>query len=420
LDKKSGSYRERRLEDLLVRTLKTRPLVYLNGPRQVGKSTLAERISAYGEARFVSLDSPLASASAQSDPVGFVKSLPADRLNIIDEVQMVPEVFRQIKAAVDESRRSGGGTGLYLLTGSADVMALPRLAEALVGRMSILTLLPFSAAEYRGTGRNFIESLWSGSLSYRKYGNAGLADVISDATYPEIALNHEINRVQWFDDYLTTILQRDVKTLADIRSPSNIVQLLVSLAQRAGSLLNNASVMKETGLDAKTCAKYKGLLHNTFLTFEVEPWTKPNRLGKRFVKQSKLYFSDTNLLCHVMRRSLPEVLKNDPPAAGHVFENFIAAEIMKNVKAATGFRVSHFNPSGGREVDFVIENADGEAVGVEVKLGESLSDGDFSNMRTLRETLGERFKKGIVIYTGNELALFRDGMWAVPVNYLWE
>ncbi|MDR1510071.1 MAG: DUF4143 domain-containing protein, partial [Synergistaceae bacterium] len=187
-----------------------------------------------------------------------------------------------------------------------------------------------------------------------------------------------------------------------------------------GSLLNNASVMKETGLDAKTYAKYKNLLNNTFLTFEVEPWAKPNKLDKRFVRQSKLYFNDTNLLCHVMRRSLPEILKNDSPAAGHIFENFVATEIMKNTKAMTGVHVSHFNPVGGKEVDFVIENENGDVLAVEVKLSGSLSNDDFSNMRVLRETLGERFVKGVVVYAGNELALFKDNMWAVPVNYLWE
>jgi predicted AAA+ superfamily ATPase len=412
-------YKERQIERLLTRTLETRPLVYLNGPRQVGKSTLAEHVAAGREANCVSLDSPLTAVSAQSDPVGFIKSLPKDKLNIVDEVQMAPEIFRQLKAAVDESRKDGAA-GLYLLTGSADVLALPRLAEALVGRMSILTLLPLSVAERRGTDKNFIENLLSGNLAYKKYGNAGLADAIADATYPEIALNHEINRTQWFDDYLTTILQRDVQTLADIRNPNNIVQLLVFLSLRTGSLLNNASVMKETGLDAKTYAKYKGLLHNTFLTFEVEPWSKPNKLDKRFVRQSKLYFNDTNLLCHIMRRSLSEIMKNDSPTAGHVFENFVATEIMKHAKAVPGVHVSHFNPSGGREVDFVVEDGDGGAVGVEVKLGESLSDGDFSNMRVLRETLGERFRKGVVIYTGRELVPFGDGIWAVPANYLWD
>jgi predicted AAA+ superfamily ATPase len=384
----------------------------------VGKSTSARRVSAGKQINYVSFDSPLASSSAQSDPIGFIKSLPKNKLNVIDEAQLVPELFRQLKAAIDESRENADSYCLYLLTGSANVLALPRLSEALAGRMSVLTLLPFSAAEYSRTGKNFIECLWSDNLAYRKYENANLTEIISNATYPEIALNHQINRRQWFDDYLMTILQRDVRTLADIRNPKNIAQLLVSLSQRTGSLLNNASVMKETGLDAKTYAKYKELLHGTFLTFEVEPWAKQNRLNKRFVKQNKLYFNDTNLLCHVMRRDLSDIYRNDRHTMGHVFENFVATEIMKNAKTLVDLYVSHFNISGGKEVDFVIENGNGEAIGLEVKLDSSLSTKDFANLLTLKETLEGRLKKGVIIYTGDELALFRDDMWAIPVSYL--
>ena len=414
------AYTERQLGKLLAHTAQTRPLVYLNGPRQVGKSTLAQHVATNKEIDYISFDSPLTLAAAKSDPTRFVQSMQPDKLNIIDEVQMLPEAFRLFKMSIDEHRGKGDEAGLYLLTGSADIFALPGLAQALVGRMSILTLLPFSSAEIRGTGKNFIESLWKEQPCRRKYEDVNLVEVISDATYPEIALNRQVKRKQWFDDYLTTILQRDVKTLADIRNPNNIVQLLVSLSQRVGSLLNNASVTKETGLDAKTYAKYKGLLNNTFLTFEIEPWSKPNKLNKRFVKQSKLYFNDTGLLCYIMRRDITDIYKNDSSAMGHIFENFIATEIMKNAAALEGVSVAHFNLSGGKEVDFVLENASGETVGIEAKLDCALSDRDFANMRILRDMLGDRFKKGVIIYAGTEQVPFRDDMWAVPVNYLWE
>jgi predicted AAA+ superfamily ATPase len=413
-------YIERHIGKLLADTVDTRPLVYLNGPRQVGKSTLAERFATSKAVNYISFDSPLILAAASSDPVGFIKSLPRDRLNIVDEVQLVPETFRQFKTAVDEIRKTDENSGKFLLTGSAGIMVLPQLSQALAGRMAILTLLPFSVAERAGTGKNFIESLWADDLSYGKYETPDLAKIISDATYPEISLNRSVKRRQWFDDYLSTILQRDIKSLADIRNPQHIIQLLVSLSQRVGSLLNNTSVMKETGLDAKTYAKYKGLITGTFLTFELEAWSKTNKLNKRFVKQNKLYFNDTNLLCYVMRRDIFDVYKNDPNIMGHVFENFIAAEIVKNAQAAGGVYVSHFNISGGKEVDFVLESDVGETVGIEVKLDASLSERDFANMRTLQEVTGDRFKKGIVVYTGNELVPFKDSLWAVPVNYLWE
>jgi predicted AAA+ superfamily ATPase len=369
---------------------------------------------------YASFDFPLLFSTAKSDPVAFIKSLPRDRLNIIDEVQMVPEIFRPLKISIDTSRQNGTTAGPYLLTGSANILALPALAEALTGRMSILTLLPLSSAEYHRTGNNFIEKLWSEKFSHRRYEDIDLVDTIVGATYPEIALNKGNDKTQWLGDYLTTVLQRDVKAIADIRNPGKIIQLLVALSQRVGSLLNDTAVIKDANLDAKTYNKYKALVKNTFLTFEVEPWSKPNRLNKKFVKQKKLYFYDTNLLCLIMRRSIGEVYERDPVVMGHLFENFIATEIMKNMSSIIGIEVSHFNISGGKEVDFVLERHNGEAVGIEVKLDSTLSTKDFANMKILQDTIGIRFKRGIIIYPGNEMVPFSENIWAVPVNYLWE
>jgi predicted AAA+ superfamily ATPase len=213
-----------------------------------------------------------------------------------------------------------------------------------------------------------------------------------------------------------------VRNLADIKNPDNVYQLLVSFSQRAGGLLNNSNVMKETGLDAKTYEKYKALCAGTFLIFELPSWTRPNKLNKRFVKQKKLYFTDTNLLCHIMQRDLADVYKNDKTTMGHIFENFIAVEIVKAAKAKGLYSVSHFNPvqNQGREVDFIIENPKGEAIGIEVKLSGTIDERDWSNMSVLQNTIGNKFKKGIIIYTGTNLVQLSRNIWAVPMNYLWE
>ena len=414
------TYHKRQLEKLLAQTANTRPLVYLNGPRQVGKSTLAEHIQTDKAINTVSFDSLLVLTAAKADPIGFIQSLPPEKLNIIDEVQKVPELFGQFKIAIDQARKTPQNTGLFILTGSANILAVPTLAKELVGRMSILTLLPFSASEYKQTDTNFIERLWHGELEYKEYKNTEIIDVITNATFPEIAIHTKINRVQWFDDYLTTILQRDIMTLDNIRNPEKIVQLLISLSQRVGSLLNNSNIMKETGLDAKTYDKYKALITNTFLTYEIKAWSKPNKLNKRFVKKTKLYFNDTNLLCYMLRRDLRDIYKNDPLTMGHIFENFIASEIMKNLKSLVDISVSHFNLSDGKEVDFVLENRHNEAIGIEVKLDKTVSDQDFANIRLLQKTLESKFKLGVVLYAGNILLPFGSNIWAVPINYLWE
>jgi uncharacterized protein len=355
------AYLQRILEAFLAETVDTRPLVYLNGMRQCGKSTLVQNLSIAHELNYVSFDEPASLFFAGNDPSGFIDQLPQNKLNVIDEVQLAPELFRYFKLAVDKKRSAGKDHAMYLLTGSANIFALPRLADALVGRMSILTLYPFSASEIKGTCVNFIEKLWNDPLTPRKYTRANVVDIISSSTFPEIAINKKKNRGLWFNDYITTILQRDVRVLADIKNPENVYHLLTSFCQRAGGLLNNANVMKETGLDAKTYEKYKALCGGTFLIYELPSWAKPNKLNKRFVKQKKLYFTDTALLCHLTQRDMEEIFKNDMTTMGHIFENFIAGEIMKASKSLGSFSVSHFNPAQnqGREVDFVIENQKG-------------------------------------------------------------
>ncbi|MDR0457186.1 MAG: ATP-binding protein [Treponema sp.] len=415
------AYMHRLLEDSLKKTVGTRPLVYLNGMRQCGKSTLVQNISVGKKLNYITFDNPVHLSFARNDPVGFLQQLPHNRLSVIDEVQLAPELFRYFKIAIDEKRLANKNRALYVLTGSANIFALPKLADALVGRLSILTLYPFSASEIKGTGVNFMEKLWDTELYPRKYPRANIVGIISNATFPEIALDKRKNRYLWFNDYITTLLQRDVRTLADIRNPDNVYQLLVSFSQRAGGLLNNANVMKETGLDAKTYEKYKALCNNTFLTFELPSWTKPNRLNKRFVKQKKMYFTDTSLLCHIMQRDMEDIYKNDKTAMGHIFENFIATEIMKAAKSLDSFSVSHFNPvqNQGKEVDFVVESPNGKTIGIEVKLDRTINEKDWANMNTLQETIGSRFMKGIIIYTGTDLVQVSRNIWAVPVNYLW-
>jgi len=414
------AYLQRILGKFLAETVDTRPLIYLNGMRQCGKSTLVQNLS--HDLNYITFDDPASLLFAGNDPAGFIEQLPQNKLNIIDEVQLAPELFRYFKMAVDKKRVGGKDHALYLLTGSANIFALPRLADALVGRMSILTLYPFSTSEIKGTGVNFIEKLWNNDLSPHKYIRANVLDIITSSTFPEIAINKKKNRVLWFNDYITTILQRDVRTLADIKNPENVYHLLTSFCQRAGGLLTNANVMKDTGLDAKTYEKYKALCISTFLIYELPSWDKPNKLDKRFVKQKKLYFTDTALLCHLMQRDMEEVFKNDMATMGHIFENFIACEIMKATKSLGSFSVSHFNPvqNQGREVDFVIENQKGEAIGIEVKMSGTIDERDWSNMSVLENTIGSKFKKGIIIYTGTDIVQLARKIWAVPVNYLWE
>lgn len=292
----------------LIKSVKTRPLVYLNGARQCGKSTLVRNALLESNINYVTFDSPIILAAAKQNPANFIAQLPQNKINVIDEVQLVPEIFPYFKIDVDEKRINEKTKSLYVLTGSANIFALPKLANALVGRMTILMLYPFSVSEFYRKEVNFIDKFWNLALTVGKYTtNTNLLEKISNATFPEIALDENIDRKKWFDSYLTTILQRDATSLANIRRPERILQLLASFSQRVGSLINDETIKKETGFNSITYERYKAFCNSTFMTFEVQPWSKPNKLDKRFLRSKKIYFTDTNFLCYIMRRELKDL-----------------------------------------------------------------------------------------------------------------
>jgi predicted AAA+ superfamily ATPase len=416
-------YIQRNLTRKLEGIIKSFSAVYLSGARQCGKSTLVQNILPPDKVNYLTFDTNSLRISAQKDPEDFIETLPKDKLNIIDEVQRIPEVYLLLKKDIDKKRFYGQGKSLFLLTGSSNIFALPELKKAMAGRIAILTLYPFSSAEITGSKKNFIESLWNEKFSIKTYKRVNVPELIKSATFPEIALDHNKDRGVWMDSYLQTIMERDAFEFAKIRKTDFIYHLLASIASRVGSLLKDDNIMKETGLNQGTYTKYKAFCNAAFLTFEIQPWAKPNRLNKRFVKSKKIYFTDTNFLCFTMRRDISDVYEKDPTLMGHLFENFIATEIMKNTSELPGkYFVSHFNPvrDDGNETDFVIENDKGESVAIDVKLNSTLSDKDFKNLELCRDTIGNKFKKGIVLYTGEELVPFGDKLWAMPVNYLWD
>ncbi|MCL2207552.1 MAG: ATP-binding protein [Fibromonadales bacterium] len=414
-------YINRNLAKKLKNTVKTFSAVYLNGARQCGKSTLVRNILPENSVNYITFDTTAVMAAAKKDPEAFISSLPKDKLNIIDEVQRVPEIYLKLKKYIDDKRFEGNGKALFILTGSANIPALPELATSMAGRMAILTLCPFSIAEIHNSEANFISKIFCDDLSIKNYKRADLPDLITRSTFPEISLNKDIDRSLWFDSYLSTILQRDAVEFANIRKPELIYQLLVSLAGRVGSLVKNEDIMKDAGMNQATFEKYKSFCNATFMTFEIPSWSKPNKLDKRFVKSKKIYFTDTNFLCFLLRRDISEVFEKDRSLMGHLFENFIASEIIKSIGVLPGkFYVSHFNPvrGEGKETDFVIENDAGEAIAIEVKLDSSLNAKDFASLELCRNTIGDKFKKGIVVYNGEELVPFGNGLWAVPVSCL--
>ena len=412
------TYIKRQLENQLLSALQVTPVVFLNGPRQAGKSTLVQHIVRDEfQAEYVNFDSATQIAAAATAPETYLRNRKGTL--IIDEVQLLPEIFRPLKVIVDELRQTQKekSKGRFLLTGSANIMALPKLSDPLVGRMSVLTLYPLSGAEVTHDKGDFTARLFDQDF-YPAQENSRLLDIMQQATFPEISEAPADERDVWFDAYLTTILQRDVRALAEIGKLSALPNLLRILANRAGGLMNDAEIARDADLNPVTARNYKTLMKMLFLTFELAPWYR--NIGKRLVKSSKGYVIDTLLLCYLLQYDLEDLEKNRPEIFGHVLENFVATELLKLISNGDQrLNLLHFRTGDNREVDFVLEKPNGQLAGVEVKKRDSVTKEDFKGLEELQRLSGVDFVCGIVLYRGRDVVPFGKNLWAVPMENLW-
>ncbi len=409
----------RKLSDDVLFALNNAPVVFVNGPRQAGKTTLVQSLAARDfPADYISFDNATQMAAAAASPETFLSSRKGPM--IIDEVQLVPDIFRALKIVVDNLRLANEGNvnGRFLLTGSANIMALPKLSDPLVGRMSVKTLLPFAGCEALGGHGDFLERLFDLDFADQKTDKTPLNDVMRLATFPEISGRQMRERSEWFDGYLTTMLQRDVRMLSELEKIAVLPTLLRLLAARAGSLMNDASISRDAGLNPVTSKSYRAILQAMFLTFDVQPWYR--NISKRLVKSPKGYLTDTLLLCHLLEWNLDDLRDRRPDVYGHVVENFVATELSKlltftNLRA----RLLHFRTSDNKEVDFVLERPDGRLAGIEVKSSDTVRARDFKGLKVLQEVAGDDFVCGIVLYTGRDVVPFGEKLLAVPVGAMW-
>lgn len=419
----SMNYFNRHITKRIKEALKVSPIVFLNGARQTGKSTLVQTLAPQigknsQPAQYVTFDRPTQMAAASSAPEAFLTSF--DLPLIIDEVQLVPELFRALKVVADEARFADkeNANGQYLLTGSANILALPKLSDPLVGRMAIMTLYPFTAAEATNNNPGGLERLLK--LDFKDINERGLSivDAIKRATFPEISMLDNEKCKTWFDGYITTILQRDVRQIAELDKMSVLPNLLRVLATRTGGLLNDSDISREVGLNSVTGKQYRNTLKLMFLTFDVKPWFR--NIGKRLVKSPKGYLLDTCMIAHLLDYNLEDIAQNNPELFGHLLENFVATELLKQLSnSELKAELYHFRTSDGKEVDFIIEKPDGSVFAIEVKKSASVNADDFKGIKAFQELTGKDFAGGVVLYAGKEVAPFGKNLWAVPFFALW-
>jgi hypothetical protein len=394
--------------------LADRPVVLLHGARQTGKTTLVRAVAEERGARYVTLDDLTMLAAARDDAAGFLAGF-AQPL-VLDEVQRAPELLLAIKAAVDRQRTPGR----FLLTGSANVLLLPRVAESLTGRMEIVNLWPFSQGEIEGTAEEFIDAVFADAppVPGRSGSSVRYTDRILRGGYPEaFSIESAERRRAWFDAYVTAILQRDVRDLARIEGLTDLPRLLSLLASRPMAQLNFADLSRGTGVPQTTLKRYFALLETVFLVRLLPPWYA--NIGKRLVKTPKVLLTDTGLAAHLMGIDRGRVAQ-DRGLLGGLLESFVAMEIVKQAGwSMDPPTLYYFRTHEGDEVDFVLERRDGALVGIEVKSAATVSAADFKGLRALAEVAGRRFRRGIVLYTGAEVVPFGSGLFALPVEALW-
>lgn len=391
------------------------PVLLLNGARQTGKSTLVKTISEHAHpASYITLDDGSVLASIKHDPAGYLSTV--DGPIVIDEVQKAPELFPAIKAVVDRNRRPGR----FLLTGSANVLLLPKLSESLAGRMEILSLWPFSQGELDGIRELFVDALFASKLRVGPAPKESISSLharIVAGGYPEaISRTKEDRRRAWFESYITTILQRDIRDLANIEGLSNVPRLLAIIAARTPVMLNFSELSRTLAIPQSTLKRYMTLLEATYLIHHVPAWS--GNLGKRLVKTSKIVMCDTGLMAHLLGANKDRLAAGG--IIGPLLENFVVMELIKQISwSATRPSLFHFRTQTGQEVDIVLEDRAGRLVGIEVKASSTVAAQDFRGLRALAEGAGKHFLRGIVLYTGAEILPFGAELFAVPVNALW-
>ncbi|RJP39840.1 MAG: ATP-binding protein [Phycisphaerales bacterium] len=408
---------ERRMTEQVRRSLKDTPVVLVQGARQTGKSTLVRAVAdSRTGATYLTLDDAGTLAAAAADAQGLVEA--SKGLLVIDEVQKAPGLFPAIKRDVDRRRRPGR----FLLTGSANVLLVPRVSESLAGRMQIVTLWPFSQGEIDGVRETFVDGLFaraappgaSAPLDARQ-----AMDRVRRGGYPEICTTRSAaRRPDWFRAYVSTILQRDVRDLAGIERLTELPRLLKLLAARAGSLLNFADVARDLSAPQTTLKRYFALLEMTFLVHTLPAWS--SNLGKRLVKSPKLYLNDSGLLAHLLGTS-GRRLARDPMQRGPLVENFVVMELYKQATwSRTQPELFHFRTHAGREVDVVLEDRAGRIVGIEVKAGATLGTDDLKGLKELAALAGKRFHRGVILYMGQDAIPFGPRLHALPISAMWE
>ncbi|GAB7140893.1 ATP-binding protein [Deferribacterales bacterium RsTz2092] len=396
------------------KALATRRVVIVSGARQTGKTTLARQVVDKG-GDYRTLDDTNLFALAVADPKGFVKK--SAKTMIIDEIQKVPKLIPEIKIVVDNDNRSGQ----YLLTGSANIQSLPSVSESLAGRVKNIRLRPLTVGETLGKTPLFLKRAFDKDfpIGTSEYDKEEILNLAFRGGYPEaVRLLDLSERKEWHKDYINTLVQRDLKDIANIRRQGDLRELVGVLASWSAKFIDMTAVGSALSLNKLTLDSYVNALIALYLFEKVSPWIKTDyeRVGRR----AKFYATDTGLMTSILGWKPKEVLLNHD-RSGKLIETFVFQELAAQVDLESQYSISQYRDRLDREIDFIVEREDGALLGIEVKAGHNVSSKDFEPQKWFVENILKNKKPyvGIVLYSGDRTLSFSENMLAVPIASLW-
>ena len=404
------------------------PIVLIHGPRQCGKTTLAQEIGEAGGYQYRTFDDRDTVAEAAADPRGFVAQLP-ERV-VLDEVQKVPELLPALKMVVDRERVPGR----FLLTGSSHVLLVPRLTETLAGRMVTVRLHPLSQCELAARDSGFPEALLRNHLE-RRCGESldalrqdsllheeapTLEQRIARGGYPSAPAMPQVDRLAWFEDYLESQVLRDVEDVADLQKPVELLAILNYAAAQTAGLFAAARLGDTLDITLPTVRRYTSILERAFLLERLPAWA--SSFHPRLTRTPKLHLGDTGLACALLRLDAGSLRSAaGRKTFGPLLETFAFQELRRQLSwRAVPPRLYHFRNHDKVEVDIVLEQGIERVAGIEVKAAGKVGPGDFRGLRKLKGLAGRRFAAGVVLHGGGEYQRFGPDLHAAPLPLLWE
>jgi uncharacterized protein len=409
----------RQLKPVLEELMEDLRVVVVNGPRQAGKTTLLRQLHSARGGRFYTLDQPEIFQFVRDDPTGFITDTP--RPTFIDEVQRGGDnLVRAIKIAVDTDPHPGS----FVLSGSSRFLTIPTLSESLVGRAAVVELWPLSAAERAGSSPHLIDQLFADHQALRSLPASSLTrldylKLVCAGGFPELLrATSPRARANWFNGYLTTVVQRDIRDIAQIRKISEIPRMLTLLAGLTAQIVKASALAETLGLDPGTVTRYLSVLEQVYLIHWLPAWS--NNLTARATRTPKMHFVDTGIASKLINRSPHSLAQPGTTEAGSLFESFVISELMKQAPLAQSeVQMFHYRDRDGSEIDCMLETPDRRLLGIEVKLAMSINEADIRHLRTMRDRQGERFVCGVLFYSGPYPLPFGDRLIALPASALW-